>query len=116
MLALLLINITMPRALLMKWVCSLVRLDSFPLPRGLKFSLDEGEARDDPEVYRCLIGRLLYLNLSRPDLTYAIQHLSANLFNSHASPIYKQSSMLSVICVVQLTKASFAQLPLLSSL
>lgn len=30
----------------------------------------------DPEPYRRLIGKLLYLNLIRPDVSYAIQQLS----------------------------------------
>lgn len=30
----------------------------------------------DPEKFRRLIGRLLYLNLSRPDLSYSVQQLS----------------------------------------
>ncbi|KAK9690340.1 hypothetical protein RND81_09G121100 [Saponaria officinalis] len=52
------------------------RAASFPLPRGLKLSLTDGELLPDPEVYRRLIGRLLYLNLTRPDLSYSVQHLS----------------------------------------
>lgn len=31
---------------------------------------------EDPERFRRLIGRLLYLNLSRPDLSYSVQQLS----------------------------------------
>ncbi|KAK9667940.1 hypothetical protein RND81_13G022200 [Saponaria officinalis] len=48
----------------------------FPLPRGMKLSLEDGELLPDPELYRRLIGRLLYLNLTRPDLSYSVQHLS----------------------------------------
>ncbi|XP_019054182.1 PREDICTED: uncharacterized protein LOC109115039 [Nelumbo nucifera] len=46
-----------------------------PLPKGLKFS-DNSHALPDPDRYRRLIGRLLYLSLTRPDLSYATQHLS----------------------------------------
>ena len=49
---------------------------SFPFPKGVKLSTDEGEPLDNPEVYRSLIGRLLYLNLSRPDITFSVQQLS----------------------------------------
>ena len=30
----------------------------------------------DAEMYRRLIGRLLYLNLSRPNISYSVQQLS----------------------------------------
>ncbi|CAH9127826.1 unnamed protein product [Cuscuta epithymum] len=48
----------------------------FPLPRGLKLSIDQGDLLDQPEVYRRIIGRLLYLNVTRPDISYSVQHLS----------------------------------------
>lgn len=47
-----------------------------PLPTGLKLSIDSGDTLPNPEQYRRLIGRLLYLNLTRPDFSYAVQHLS----------------------------------------
>jgi len=47
-----------------------------PLPTGLKLSTDSGDPLPNPEQYRRLIGRLLYLNLTRPDLSYVVQHLS----------------------------------------
>lgn len=52
------------------------RAVSSPLPKGLGLSTDIGEVLEEPEVYRKLIGRLLYLNITRPDLSYATQHLS----------------------------------------
>lgn len=48
----------------------------FPLPRGLKLSLDDGDGFPDQEKYRRLVGRLLFPNLTRPDISYAIQRLS----------------------------------------
>jgi len=48
----------------------------FPLPGGLKLSTKSGQLLSNPESYRRIIGRLLYLNLTRPDLSYAVQHLS----------------------------------------
>ncbi|XP_021838405.2 uncharacterized mitochondrial protein AtMg00810-like [Spinacia oleracea] len=47
-----------------------------PLSRGLKISTDVGDLIDEPEVYRRLVGRLLYLSITRPDLSYCVQHLS----------------------------------------
>lgn len=39
-------------------------------------SASDGEFLTDVSQYRRLIGRLLYLNLSRPDITYAVHKLS----------------------------------------
>ena len=52
-----------------------------PVPITPRNPLDAttGELLDDPTAYRRLIGRLLYLNLSRPDITFATQQLSQYL-------------------------------------
>lgn len=47
-----------------------------PLSVGLKLSIDDGDLIEDADVYRRLVGRLLYLGITRPDLSYAVQHLS----------------------------------------
>ncbi|XP_010267875.1 PREDICTED: uncharacterized protein LOC104604981 [Nelumbo nucifera] len=46
-----------------------------PLPKGQKFS-STGSYLDEPEKYRRLVSRLLYLNLTRPDISYVVQQLS----------------------------------------
>jgi hypothetical protein len=43
---------------------------------NLRLSQHDGLLLDDPTVYRRLVGRLLYLSLTRPDLVYSIQVLS----------------------------------------
>ena len=48
----------------------------FPLPRGLKLATATGPCLSDPEPFRRLIGRLLYLTLTRLDISYSVQHLS----------------------------------------
>ena len=53
----------------------------FPLPKNLHLSLDTGEFLPDPSPYRRLVGRLLYLTLTRPDLSYSVQHFSQFLQN-----------------------------------
>jgi len=47
----------------------------FPLPQSLKLSSITRPPLPDPTSYGRLIGRLLYLTLTRPDISYAIQHL-----------------------------------------
>ncbi|KAL0423503.1 UNVERIFIED_CONTAM: Retrovirus-related Pol polyprotein from transposon RE2 [Sesamum radiatum] len=50
-----------------------------PLPPGIKFTGSAGAKLPHPDVYRLLIGRLLYLNFTRPDTSYACQQLSQYL-------------------------------------
>ncbi|KAL2240968.1 UNVERIFIED_CONTAM: Retrovirus-related Pol polyprotein from transposon RE1 [Sesamum indicum] len=47
-----------------------------PLPLGLKLSSQSSPTLDDPEPFRRLVGRLLYLGFTRPDISYAAQQLS----------------------------------------
>jgi len=51
----------------------------FPLPKGLNLTVDTGALLPDPNVYRRLVGRLLFLTLTRPDISYSVQHLSQYL-------------------------------------
>jgi len=48
----------------------------FPMEHNVKFPANEGALLEDPTVYRRLIGRLLYLTTTRPDLTYFVHTLS----------------------------------------
>lgn len=47
-----------------------------PLPKNIKLVFDQGNPLPNPDKYRRLVGRLLYLNFTRPDITYAVQQLS----------------------------------------
>ncbi|XP_057989182.1 uncharacterized protein LOC110665732 [Hevea brasiliensis] len=49
---------------------------SMSLLKGLHLAPDDGELLTDPDKFRSLIGRLLYVNITRPDITYSVQHLS----------------------------------------
>ncbi|XP_058776634.1 uncharacterized mitochondrial protein AtMg00810-like [Vicia villosa] len=49
---------------------------STPLDPSIKLHQDNGKPFEDVAAYRRLIGRLLYLNTTRPDITFATQQLS----------------------------------------
>ena len=47
-----------------------------PMEVNLKLNKDEGELLNDAGIYKWLIGRLLFLTISRPDITYSVHRLS----------------------------------------
>ncbi|KAL0379047.1 UNVERIFIED_CONTAM: Retrovirus-related Pol polyprotein from transposon RE2 [Sesamum radiatum] len=49
---------------------------STPLPAGIKFTSEAGHLLPNPESYRRLIGRILYLGFTRSDFSHAAQQLS----------------------------------------
>ena len=38
----------------------------------MKLSADAGELLEDPTMYRRIVGSLIYMTITRPDLSYAI--------------------------------------------
>ena len=47
-----------------------------PMEPKLLLSADGGDPVVDPSLYRRIIGRLMYLTISRPDICYAVNKLS----------------------------------------
>jgi hypothetical protein len=60
----------------------------FPMEQHLKLSKDAGNPLPDPTVYRRLIGKLLYLTLTRPDISYSVSRLSQFMDHPCASHLH----------------------------
>ena len=71
-----------------------------PMEQNLHISKDVGKLLLDASQYRKLIGRFLYLTLTRPDITYAVHRLSKFL----ATP--REPHMLVVNRVLQYSKGT----------
>ncbi|XP_057968170.1 uncharacterized mitochondrial protein AtMg00810-like [Malania oleifera] len=59
---------------------------TFPMDSNLKLTATDSDLYEDPSAYRRMIGRLLYLTITRPDLVYSVQVISqflAKLVVSH---------------------------------
>ncbi|XP_019455138.1 PREDICTED: uncharacterized protein LOC109356267 [Lupinus angustifolius] len=65
-----------------------------------KLQLNHGSPLPDPSLYRRLVGRLIYLTIFRPDLSYAIQQLSLYMESSH------DTHYQAAICVLHYIKSS----------
>src|SRR3954466_13824919 len=62
------------------------RLSDFPMEQHILLRPDEGSLLPDPTQYRHLVGRLLYLTVTRPDILYIVNTPSQfmqNLCSSH---------------------------------
>jgi hypothetical protein len=45
---------------------------SIPLEQNVKLSADEGDLMEDTTMYKCMVGSLIYMTITRPNLNYAI--------------------------------------------
>jgi len=49
---------------------------SIPLEKNVKLSVDEGPLVEDTTMYKCIVGSLIYMTITRPDLSYVIRVVS----------------------------------------
>ncbi|MCO5609907.1 hypothetical protein L7F22_064142 [Adiantum nelumboides] len=56
----------------MKYVMADCKPILTPLDQNLKLRIDEGEVLDDATMYRRIVGSLIYMTISRPDLSSAV--------------------------------------------
>ncbi|GAA0143379.1 transmembrane signal receptor [Lithospermum erythrorhizon] len=59
-----------------KYIWDIIKPTTTPLPSDWGTYNSESPPMADPSVYRRLVGRLLYLNFTRPDVTFPVNHLS----------------------------------------
>jgi hypothetical protein len=52
------------------------KLISIPLEQNVKLSVDEEDLVDDTTMYRHIVGSLIYMTITRPDLSYVIGMVS----------------------------------------
>ncbi|CAN0876377.1 Retrovirus-related Pol polyprotein from transposon TNT 1-94 [Linum grandiflorum] len=65
---------------------------STPMEVNLKLSREDGELLVEPTLYRKLVGSLIYLTSTRPDLAYAVQVVSQFMGNPrkpHLDAVYR---------------------------
>jgi len=85
----------------------------FPMESNLKLSRHNGDLLANPASYRRLVGRLLYLTITRPDISYSVQILSQFMDTPRQPHIDAASEFLNTSSIL-LAKVSF--IPLLQPL
>ncbi|XP_058010210.1 uncharacterized mitochondrial protein AtMg00810-like [Hevea brasiliensis] len=58
-------------------------LQNGKIAQAMKLSSDTSPLLTEPKKYRRLVGKLLYLNLTRPNISFSMQQLSQHMQNPH---------------------------------
>ena len=61
-----------------------------PLPEGLTLSKDTNSPSVDAKIYRMLVGKLLFLTKTRPDISHAVSVVSR--FMQHPQEVHLQAA------------------------
>ena len=69
---------------------------SFPMEQNLSLCKFDGDYISDPSSYQRLVGRLIYLTITQPDLVYAVHILSQFMDKPRGSTFRSSSSCLAL--------------------
>jgi hypothetical protein len=71
-----------------------------PMEVNVKYRKNKGDLLDDPTLYRCLVGSLIYLTTTRPDISYAVHRVSQFM----SSP--RHLHLAAVRCIIRYLRGS----------
>ena len=74
------------------------KLAATPLQQNLKLCSDDGTKEVDATKYRQLVGSLIYLTTTRPDLAYSVSVLSQFMSNPLKIHWVETKSVLRYLC------------------
>lgn len=80
---------------------------------NLQLCATDGESLADPTRYRHLVGSLVYLGVTRPDISHAV-HILSQFVSAHTHIHY--SHLLRVLCYLRVTSSRRLFFPRSSSL
>ncbi|KAF5458400.1 hypothetical protein F2P56_022430, partial [Juglans regia] len=81
-----------------------------PMDQNLKLSKDSGSPLHDPSIYRRLVGRLLYLTITRPDISFSVQVSKKQSVVSRSSAEAEYRAMAATCCEFTWIKQLLADL------
>ena len=61
------------------------KLADTPVEMGHKLSLEDGDLLEDAQMYRRLVGKLIYLTITQPDISHAVNMVSQYMHATRAS-------------------------------
>uniref|UniRef100_A0A2N9IYG8 Uncharacterized protein n=1 Tax=Fagus sylvatica TaxID=28930 RepID=A0A2N9IYG8_FAGSY len=89
--------------LLSKAVLTDSKIVSTPLELNVKLNTTDGEPLSDATLYRQLVGSLINLTVTRPDLAYAV-HLVSQFLSALCSTHYAAVLRAAVLCILRYIK------------